>query len=517
MTEQVLATRSRAAGVPRGVLACVCASTLVVMGLVAAVNVAVPALAAGPLHPSASQLLWVVDGHVVVFACLVIPGGALGDRLGRKGVLVAGLVGVAVGAAVTAAAPSTGVLLGGRILTGASAALVLPNCLGVLVHATEGPARLRAIALWGAVSGMGGVVGNTVGGALLLPGSWRLLFVAVVPMALACAAWTALVVTRTGRSDRRLDPVGTLLIVVVTVALLGGIVEGPERGWTSALVGSLLASAAVSLVVWVLVELRVEHPLIDPRLFRLAGVSAAGLGLVVLFFGSFGLFFLNASLLQYVHDFSTLGTGLAILPLAVPLLLLSRVMPTLLPRVGLVAALSVSFVAVSAGLLGLAATVESSYAVYALWLAVVGIGFAFGLPALTVELNTSMPAGQAGAAGGLQSALRELGSALGVAVVGSVLTASLADRLGAVGGVPPSARTVAAALDAAPTQRAEVVHAFARSCASGLWVGAAVTAASGALVVATILRSGRRSQRHGGDDGVAGVRAPVPAGAGDQA
>ncbi|QKW22825.1 MFS transporter [Kitasatospora sp. NA04385] len=480
-----------AAGVRRTetlVLAWVSVCTVLVVGLVAAINLAVPMLAAGPLHPSPAQLLWIVDAYVLVFACLVIPGGAAGDRFGRKGALLAGLLAFAAGAALTAAAPSTGVMLVGRVVSGVGAALVLPNGVGVLVHATRPERRGRALALWGAVAGLGGLIGNLGGGALLSSGSWRLLFWAVVPLALACALGVALTVRRSGRSPRSLDPAGTTLLVLATVALLVGIIEGPGSGWASPLVVGAFAVSALLWTAWVLVGLRTAHPLLDPRLFRIPMLSAASLGMFVMFFGSFALFYLNASLLQYGRGFSLLQTGVAILPLVLPMIVGARFAPALAERIGFAATLLLAFGCLGGGLFGLASAAHAGYPLYALWLVVIGTGFALAMPVLTVELTSSLPAHRAGVAGGLQSATRELGSALGVAVAGTVLTSVFASAL------PAAARgrhSVPAALAAAPADRSAVLDAFVTGAASALHVAGAVTLAAGAVVVLAARRAGR--------------------------
>lgn len=142
---------------PGLILACVCACTVLVVGLVAATNLAVPILASSSLHPSSSELLWIVDIYVILFACLVIPGGAAGDRFGRKGILIAGLVTFAVGASISAASVNVTSLLLGRAITGVGAALVLPNCVGVLVHATAPDRRVHGLAIWGMTTGLGGL------------------------------------------------------------------------------------------------------------------------------------------------------------------------------------------------------------------------------------------------------------------------------------------------------------------------------------------------------------------------
>ncbi|AGL16602.1 major facilitator transporter [Actinoplanes sp. N902-109] len=470
--------------------------TLLVVGLVAAVNLAVPMLSASSLHPGASALLWIVDAYVVVFACLVIPGGAAGDRYGRKGALIAGLLAVAAGAIVCAAAPSVAVLLTGRILTGVGAALVLPNCVGVLVHATPPERRGRALAVWGTVSGLGGPVGNLGGGAILTGGSWRTLFWVVVPIAVSCAAWAGYAVPRSDRRTRPLDPAGSLLFAATVVALLTGVVEGPERGWASPVVLVAFALSVVLGAAWTGVGLRSVHPLLDPRLFGIPALSGAALGMMVTFFGSFGLFFLNASLLQYGRGWSVLQAGLGTLPLAVPLLIGSRLVPRLVRRAGIPLTLTAAFLTISAGLAGLSGAVRAPFLPYAIWSGVIGTGFALALPTLTADLTAALPAEQAGVAGGLQSATRELGSALGVAVVGTVLTSAFTAHLPAVlRQGEPVPRTVAAALAAAPAEHAAIVASFVAGAQLALRVAAVVTVVAGALVTTTAVTLRRRSAR----------------------
>ena len=481
----------------RLVLACMSACTVLVVGFVASINLAVPLLAASGLHPSSAALLWIVDAYVVIFACLVIPAGAAGDRYGRKGLLLAGLVLFAAGAALSAGAPDVAVLLLGRVLTGVGAACVLPNSLALLIHATPPERRAGAIAVWAAMSGIGGVVGNVGGGALLATGSWRWLFAAVVPIALGCAAWVAASAPRTDRHARPLGPVAAVLLTLATLALLLGIIEGPERGWADGLVIAGFATAAALFAGWALTELRSRHPLLDPRLFRIPLLRAACLGMLVMFFGSYGLFFLNASLLQYGHGYSALEAGLAIVPLTLPLLVGGRWVPLLVGRVGITTTVAVAFLVTSIGLYGLGSTAGSAYPVYAVWLVVFGVGFALALPSLTAEITAALPREQAGVGAGLQSTTRELGSALGVAVVGTLLTSHF------VGSLPagarrshPLPRTVPAALAADPRGHTEVLDAFTRAASSALHVASLVLLVAGVLVTAQVLwsrgRAGRR-------------------------
>lgn len=487
----------------RAVLAAVCASTVLVIGLVAAINLAVPVLAGSGLHPGPAQLLWIVDAYVVFFACLVLPAGAIGDRFGRKGALLSGLAVFAAGAVLSAAAPTVGVLLAGRAITGAGAALVLPNGLAVLVHATRPERRSRALATWAAMTGVGGLAGNVGGGALLTAGSWRLLFTLVVPPAVVLLAWIAVAAPRSTRTTRPVDPPGALLLTAATVTLVLGTIEGPERGWGSAVVLSSFALSAVLWVLWVVAGLRARHPLLDPRLFRRPALTAGCVGLLLAFFGNFGLFYVNASLLQYVHGLSVLEAGVGILPMSVPLLVLPRFVPGLVTRFGIPRVLAAAFAVVSAGLFGLSQVADGSYPAYACCLFVIGTGMAPALPALTVEITGALPHEQAGVGGGLQSATRELGSALGVAVVGTITTQASGGA-----GTP----TVSAALAADPAHRDAITAAYAHAASFALEVTSALVLVAGAVTAGLSLRAARSpriehregSPRHEGVEAGAG-------------
>lgn len=474
----------------RGLLTVMCACVVLVVGMVAAINLAVPMLAASPLHPSASALVWIVDTYVIFFACLVIPGGAAGDRFGRKGVLLAGLVLFAVGAVLSALAPNVAVLLVGRAITGAGAAAVLPNTLAVLLHAVPAERKGQTIATWASMTGIGGVLGNVGGGAVLSGGSWRWLFIAAVPISLLLAGLVGWIAPVSGRHDRRLDPVGTVLLVAASVALLLGIVEGPVAGWDSVLVISGFVCAAVLFVVWTIVELKVEHPLLDPRLFAVPGLRSACLGMTAVFFGMFALFYVNASFLQYAKGFGVLRTGLGIIPLTIPVILGSRHVSRLAARIGLDATVALAFGFVGGGLLGLSTSgTHTHYLTYAGWLLVTGIGVTLALPTLSGAITGSLPQAMAGVGAGLQATTREFGSALGVAVIGTVLTARFVSALPAdirAGGDP---HTAAQALAAAPDRTDEVVAAFVSGADAGLRAIGVTVLVLGALVVLQALVS----------------------------
>ncbi len=499
----------------RGLLAVICACVVLVVGMVAAINLAVPMLAASALHPSASALVWIVDTYVIVFACLVIPGGAAGDRFGRKGTLLSGLGLFALGALISAAAPNVALLLAGRAVTGLGAAAVLPNTLAVLLHAVPIERKSATIAVWASMTGIGGVVGNVGGGAILSGGSWRWLFAGVVPIALVLAALVGRIAPVSPRHDRRLDPLGAVLLVGASVAMLLGIVQGPEAGWDSAIVIAGFACAAVLFIVWTMVELKVEHPLLDPRLFRLPALRSACLGMMAVFFGMFALFYVNASFLQYGKGFGVLRTGLGIIPLTVPIILGAKHVGRLSQRIGLDATTALAFVFVGGGLLGLSmSNAQTPYVAYAAWLVVMGVGVALALPTLSGAITEALPPEQAGVAAGLQSITREFGSALGVAVIGTALTAQF------VAALPPQIRadhdphTVAQAL-AISDRRDDIVAAFISGADGGFRVIGLIVLVAGGLVVLQSLLS-RRGSACGvalaGDEG--GAQVPQAAGFG---
>ncbi|MFF3018060.1 MFS transporter [Streptomyces sp. NPDC057939] len=406
----------------RAVYIVMAACSVLVVSLVAAVNLAIPKLAASPLEPSAGQLLWIVDTYVLVFGCLLIPAGAIGDRHGRKGALLAGLALVAAGALLSAAAPGVAVLIAGRAVTGVGAALVMPATLSLMLEVTEPAGRPQAVAVWTAATGIAGVVGNVGGGLVLQYLPWQALFLAVAPAATVLGLLAARFAPRGERRPAALDAIGSVLLVAAAATLLDGIIEGPSAGWTSVRVLGALAASAVLLALFVARSLRTAHPLIDPRLFRDRGLRAGSLGVGVAFFGLFSLFYVNAQYLQYAKGYSPLLTGCAIVPLAVGMMVASRRSIALAERFG-DAVVAVGLAGIVTGLILISfATASTPYPVYALFLVVLSLGMGLCVPVLSSAVTTSLPQDRAGLGSGLNGATREIGSALGVAVLGTALS-----------------------------------------------------------------------------------------------
>ncbi|WP_189172742.1 MFS transporter [Streptomyces lasiicapitis] len=410
----------------RSTLLVLCACVMVAQSMVAAINLLIPQLGSSGLHPSASEVLWTVDAYVIVFAGLLIPAGALGDRHGHKGALLSGLGLFAAGATISALAGSPALLIAGRGVSGAGAALIMPATMSILMRLAPPEQRPRALASWTLAMGIGGLAGNVGGGLVGEYLSWRALFWVMLPLGALLAVAVARAIPRTdkavGARVPSLDPLGTLLLTAGLVAVLFGIIESPMYGWGAPRILCAFAAGAVLLAAFTAHALRSRAPLFDPRVFRSARLRAAALGTAASFFGLFALFYVNSQYLQYVKGYGAAQAGFAIVPLTVGMALIPRLAArwsgSPRPVVG------GGLLLIGAGLLG-ASTADAGtpYAAYVCWLLVISAGTGLCLPALTMGVVTSLPPHQAGLGSGLSTSAREIGAALGVAVTGTVLAA----------------------------------------------------------------------------------------------
>ncbi len=447
-----------------------CAGVLVAQSLVAAMNLAIPKIATSDLHPTPSQLLWIVDTYVLVFAGLLIPAGALGDRCGRKGILLTGLGVFGAGALLSALAPGLPVLLAGRAVSGAGAALLVPATMSVLLYSTPPARRASAVAAWSVALGVGGMAGNAGGALILQYLPWQGLFWGYLPLALVLFAWVARSAPRVPRQTATLDPAGSALLALASAALLFGIIEGPGLGWVSPPVAGAFALTLALLAGFVRHGLRAAHPVLDPRLFRLPRLRGGSIGITVAFFGMFALFYVNAQFLQYVKGYSPLQTGFANVPMAFGMMAVTTYGMSLTRRIGEAGTAGTGLALIAAGLLLLStADAATPYVLYLAFLLVLATGAGLAMPTLSHAIVASVPAHRSGMGSGLQGAARELGAALGIAVVGTVLSVRLTSGAG---------------------HGATTAGAFADAAALGYRIAAGVVLVAGAVVISA-LRTGR--------------------------
>ncbi|MCP2261185.1 drug resistance transporter, EmrB/QacA subfamily [Streptoalloteichus tenebrarius] len=418
------------AGTRRVVTVAVCLCVALVFGLGAAVNLAVGRLSTSAPYPSPTEVLWIIDSYLVAFGCLLVPAGALGDRVGRKGAMLTGLAVLAVGSVGSALAPTVPTLLVARAVAGAGAALVLPSSLPLLTRVFPADQRGRAVATWTAMSGIGGVAGNVLGGVVLQYADWRVLFAVAAPLALVGMALVAVTAPRVPRHEQPLDPVGVVLLVAAVLALLTGIIEGQRAGWLSGFVLLAFGAAAALLVVFVLVELRLAHPLVDPRVFLGSGARTGTIGIIVSFVAMYSVFALNGQYLMSVKGYPAVLAGLGTLPMAVMLFVAS-------PRAGRLAERFGTRAVVVSGLLGVAVGLllyslcgpDTPYPLYAVCMVLVGTGSGLSNPLLSMAILTSLPASKAGLGSGINSFSREIGGAVGFALFGTLLNGAFGPSL----------------------------------------------------------------------------------------
>jgi len=472
---------SRLHAMPALMSACV----VVVVAMVAAINLALPKLSGSSLAPSSTELLWIVDAYILVFGCMLIPAGALGDRIGRKGVLLAGLSVFATGCLISAAAPSVAILLAGRVVTGLGAALVMPATLSLLLEVTPPQRKGHAIATWTAATGAAGALGNLGGGLVLQWMPWQGLFLVVAPIAGLLAAAVARIAPRSERHPASLDLIGASLLTGTVFAVLVAIIEGPESGWTSPLViGSFIIGLAV-FAAFVIRSLRVADPLLDPRIFTIAKLRTGTFGIGAVFFGLFALFFVNAQYLQYAKGYSPIVTGVAILPLPIGMIIVSRRSIAIAAHYGTRPVVAAGMVLVAAGLTALSfATAAMPYLPYAVALLAIAAGMGLSVPSLSTGIMTSLPPARAGMGSGLNSAAREIGAALGIAIIGTVLSREFTGALPKTldGGADSTSQALREAQRLGPAVSAEAVDAFTTAMTNGYRVIAAVVLVAAGLV-----------------------------------
>jgi MFS transporter, DHA2 family, multidrug resistance protein len=391
---------------------------------VAGLNVALPSLQRD-LRATASGLQWIIDSYALVFAALLLPAGALGDRFGRKRALMLGLVIFAAGSVIGGVATSAPQIIVGRIVNGIGAAFVMPATLSLLTTIFPPEERRKAIAMWAGFAGAGGALGPIVSGALLEKFWWGSAFLVNVPI-VAVTLLAVFVYSPTSRDPEHtpLDPVGSLLSLVGLGSLVFGIIEGPERGWSDGLVVTAFVLAVLTLSGFVAWERRSAHPMLPLSLFRDRRMSVGSGVVTIAFFVMFGLFFLFSLYLQFVRSYSPLSAGLATLPLAMALVAVAPRSASLAERLGSGPVMVVGFLFVAAGFSVLSfISVTTPYVVLVVALVLLGTGMSLTAAPATGSIMSAVPPAKAGVGSAVNDTTREVGGALGIAVLGSISSA----------------------------------------------------------------------------------------------
>jgi EmrB/QacA subfamily drug resistance transporter len=489
------------------ILAVLCLSVLLVVVDNTIVNVALPTISRD-LHASTEALQWVVDGYTLAFAGLLLVGGNLGDRLGRRRFLQLGLALFGLTSIGAALAQTSGELIAARAAMGVSAALIYPATLAILNNVFINPReRATAIGIWSAVSGLAVAIGPVSGGVLLRHFTWSSVFLVNVPVVLiALVAGRLLLPESRDPKAGRFDPLGAVLSVAGITLLTWSIIEAPGHGWLSATTLGGIFGALLILALFAAWQARRPDPMLDVRLFRNPRFSAASGAIALAFFGLFGFIFMITQYFQIVRGYNPLDAGLATLPFAIITAAFSPIAMIVMRRTGTKLVVAFGLLLMSSGFIVAALTpLGGSYWTWIVGaMALMSSGLAFTTGPATEAIMGALPRAKAGAGSAVNDTTREVGGTLGVAIVGSVLNSGYGSHvvsaltgLGAPAAAAHAAGTsVAAGMATAAHFPASLQGAAAEAVRQAFMTGvhhgslvAAGAAAAGALVAIFLVPS----------------------------
>jgi EmrB/QacA subfamily drug resistance transporter len=413
-------------------LAVLCMSLVIITIDNSILNVALPTIVRD-LGASGSDLQWIIDAYIIVFASLLLTAGALGDKFGRKGALSVGLLLFGTFSGLASLADSPQMLILARGLMGIGAAFIFPTTLSILTNTFKGQERAKAIGVWAGVSGIGVALGPMLGGILVEHFYWGAVFFVNVPIcALALTLGYFFIPTSRDPDNRPLDLLGALLSILTLVALLYSIIQAPEKGWLAPdVVGAFFAALALlGLFAWW--EMHTKEPMVDVRVFRNPRFSAASGVLTLTSFALYGSVFLLIQYFQFVLGYSPLEAGLLAMPVAIGMMVMSPNAPRFVQRWGTkwVVVSGLSTVAVAMLFYG-SNTIMSSFVGGCAVRLLFGIGLGLTSAPATESIMGSLPPSRAGVGSAINDTTRQTGGALGVAIIGSVFLAAyhhFADR-----------------------------------------------------------------------------------------
>jgi EmrB/QacA subfamily drug resistance transporter len=417
------------------ILGVLCFSLLVIVVDNSILNIALPTLQKD-LGATTSQLQWIVDAYTLVFAGLLLTAGSLGDRFGRRGALQFGMIVFGLGSLVSAFATTPAQLIFTRGFSGIGAAFIMPATLSIITNVFPPEERGRAIALWAAIAGVAVALGPITGGFLLQHFYWGSIFLVNVPIVvIALIAGVFLIPTSRDPSKPALDFFGAFLSIVGLVTLVYAIIEAPDRGWGSTATMVTFAVAAIVLIGFFAWERHIPHPMLDTSFWRNPRFSGASAGIMLLFFAMFGSLFLLTQYLQIVMGYTALQAGIRLLPMAVSMLIVAPTSARIVERVGTKIVVTTGLTLTAVGLASFAtlpATGISYWGDVAWRMIVMAIGMGLTMAPATESIMGSVPRAKAGVGSAVNDTTRQVGGALGVAIIGSVMASAFTPRIAGV-------------------------------------------------------------------------------------
>ncbi|MET0146117.1 MAG: DHA2 family efflux MFS transporter permease subunit [Ilumatobacteraceae bacterium] len=472
-------------------LGVLCLSLLVIVMDNTILNVAIPSLI-NDLGASNSEIQWIIDSYTLVFAGLLLTTGSLSDRFGRKGALQIGIVLFGIGSASAALSHSTVHLIASRAFMGIGGALIMPATLSILTNVFRDPReRGRAIAIWAGFSGLAVAIGPLTGGLLLKHFEWNSVFWVNIPLGLtALVAGYFFVPTSKDPNQGQLDPFGAILSIVGLGSLLFGIIEGPSKGWTDPWVLGAFALGIVAMASFITWELHSTHPMLDMRFFKNPRFTAANSAITMTFFAMFGSMFLMTQYWQFVHGYSPLGAGVRMIPYATTMMVVAPLSARFVERLGTKRVVTTGLLIVATALTALSfIQATTPYPVAILGFCLMAAGMGMTMAPATESVMGSLPRDKAGVGSAVNDTTRQMGGALGVAIIGSVVSSvyaahitDLAGRFGLSGDSLTTARgslggALAVGRDLGPSGPAFVTavkESFVDALSNGLRLSASV-------------------------------------------
>ena len=413
------------------ILTILCFGLLVIVLDNSILNVALPTIQKD-LDASSSDLQWIVDSYTLVFAGLLLTAGSLGDRFGRRGALQVGFALFGIGSIASAMAMTSGQLIGTRAFMGIGGALIMPATLSIITNVFPPEERAKAIGAWAGVAGLGGALGPLTGGFLVEHFYWGSVFLVNIPIVIiGVLAGFFLIPTSKDPTAPRLDPIGAGLSIVGLAILLFAIIEAPGKGWGSAhtlVPGAIGIALLVAFAWW---EKTTDHPMLDVSFFSKPRFSAAAGAITLVFFAMFGSLFLLTQYFQFVLGYSPLETGVRMLPFAAAMMVTAPLSARIADRVGTKITVAVGLGLVTVGLLSMTGLQADTPYLNIFWrLMLMSAGMGLTMAPATESVMGSLPLFKAGVGSAVNDTTRQVGGALGVAVIGSVLATTYGNKIG---------------------------------------------------------------------------------------